>query len=469
MQKMSLVKKILLPLLVCLLVTLLWGCDMSEPFGSKDSEGTSLTLSGAVNCYAEPDVDAEITASFANGLRVAYDREDVVTINGVEWVKIEHGWVMLSQPDTYEEHNDETLLQEGFVTAKLLNVRSAPGEKSDRIDQLPRGTQVFISETAKASDGLWGKTAEGWIYMGHVYLPGEKGENTGYAVVREKGAKIYSTILDASEVVKELKVGARVAVLEQIKIEDDGLWVYADGGWIREKEIYIEGTAGKRPCTGIVDDTTPLNVRVGPGTDYDINTALPDGTYVQVLERITRKKHDWGFVGDGWIYMDNVDIGAVNNTVEIVGSWQDFHIESSAGDVETMWYYGAWDFSNNGTFKFVSAQECYRWIEANEADMEKVEEQSSSEHYTYSGTYTFDGKKLVLTYTASDDPQMPSMPHKEAMQVTEMESHEYEGQSSIVRYSLSHNSKVLRDGRSRLTLSIGDTLDNALGGYLYRP
>ena len=94
----------------------------------------------------------------------------------------------------------------------------------------------------------------------------------------------------------------------KVRAENGDLWVYAEGGWISEKDIYIEGTEGKRPCTGIVDDTTPLNVRFGPGTDYAINTSLPDGTYVRVLERITCKKHDWGFVGDGWIYMDNVDI-----------------------------------------------------------------------------------------------------------------------------------------------------------------
>lgn len=261
----------------------------------------TVFLDGTVNCYAEPDLTSEILVTFNQGLEVNID--ETITIKGIVWAQSEHGWVVISG----EEGTEEAAPREGFVRAKLLNVRSAPGEGSEQVDQLPKGTYVKVSEIVEADDGRWAKVDEGWVYLKHIYFPGEAGNATGYAVVRDEGAKVATRILEKGETVEKLKAGKRVTFLEKLELKNGQVWIYANDGWINGNNVYIEGDEGKRPCSGIVVDSTPLNVRIGPGTNYEIVTSLPFGTRVEVIERINRGEYDWGFIGNGWIYMKNVD------------------------------------------------------------------------------------------------------------------------------------------------------------------
>ena len=198
--------------------------------------------------------------------------------------------------------------RDGFIRAKLLNVRSAPGESSPLVAQLPKGTFVHVYETAEVEGGVWARVDEGWVYGRHVYYPGDEGKISGYAVARDNGAKVKTRVLESGETVESLKAGKRVAFLEKLEMQNGDSWIYVDGGWINGKDVYIEGDEGKRPAHGIVVDETPLNVRRGPGTNYDIIRSMPYGTEVYVFERINRGKFDWGFVGDGWIYMEHVSL-----------------------------------------------------------------------------------------------------------------------------------------------------------------
>ena len=459
------IRHIVLAVVLAVVLTMFSGCELL-PFGQpSESVKEKVEFEGLVVCYEEPDLDSKVKATFNDGLETEYD--NTVNIDGVQWIETEYGWIILHREESDTGVTEKFEPREAFVTATMLNVRSAPGTASEKVTQLPKGTQVFITETVRDSEGLWGKAEQGWVYIGHLYFPGEVGENTGFAVVREKGAKVYDTIVDDREVIAEMDACDRIEVLEQIKLSNGKLWIYAGGGWVSGSDVYVEGAEGKRPCTGIVVDTTPLNVRMGPGTDYEINTALPNGTYVEVLERITRKKHDWGFVGNGWIYMDNVDIHSEGEDKNIiVGKWQDIEWQTPVGAFQGVWYYGSWEFKSNGTFQFQGSLGYYQWEGAYPVDVEKVGEETGLNDYTYSGKYTFDGKKLVLTYTASDDPRMPAMPHKETMIVTKINKVEFEVENEQVSWVeqivLSHDSTVLQDGRDHITLELGDDLADAL-------
>ena len=298
-------------LLVSLLATMLCGCLPIDKFTTvpgSETEETILLLSGTVNCYAEPDLNSQILATFNNGLEVTPG--EIITVSGLQWTKCEHGWVVLNSNSAEDATVPTEAFEprEAFIRAKLLNVREAPGESSKQVDQLPRGTFVTVYNIQKADDGHWAKVDQGWVYLKHVYFPGEEGNNTGYAVVRDDGASIKTRILEKGETVEKLKAGKRVAFLEKLEVKNGDVWIYAEGGWIKGEDVYIEGDEGLRPAHGIVVDSTPLNVRVGPGTNYEILRSLPYGTEVHVIERINRGKYDWGFVGDGWIYMEHVSL-----------------------------------------------------------------------------------------------------------------------------------------------------------------
>ena len=170
---------------------------------------------------------------------------------------------------------------------------------------------VLITDMQQAPDGRWGRVEEGWIPVANVYVPGTKGQNTGYAVVRESGASVYDRIYEYGAAIDQLTTGQRFEVMEVINTSG-GEWAYLEGGWVNVTNLYIEGRRGNRPCSGMVIDSTPLNVRVGPSTDYSINTSLPYGTYVNVMERINCNGNDWGYIGNGWIFMNLVDMPLSN-------------------------------------------------------------------------------------------------------------------------------------------------------------
>ena len=74
------------------------------------------------------------------------------------------------------------------------------------------------------------------------------------------------------------------------------------------ESVYVEGTEGQRPCYVMVIDSTPLNVRLAPGTDNEVLDQLHYGDYVDILERVERNGNDWGYTGEGWIFMDLTEI-----------------------------------------------------------------------------------------------------------------------------------------------------------------
>ena len=307
MKEINWVRNIAVMVMLSLLLIMLGGCsipDILMPQKGEDTEKMSISLGGTVTCYAEPDRASDILATFHNGLQVEYD--EIITIQGLQWVQCEHGWVVIAG----EESSEEAEPQAAFIRAKLLNVRSAPGESSKQVAQLPKGTFVNVYEIVRADDGRWARVDQGWVYLKHVYFPGEEGNITGFAVVRDNGAKVSTRILESGETVEKLKAGKRVAFLEKLEMKNGDVWIYANDGWINGDDVYIEGDEGKRPCSGIVVDSTPLNVRQGPGTNYEIITSLPYGTYVEVIERINRGKYDWGYIGNGWIYMEHVELEA---------------------------------------------------------------------------------------------------------------------------------------------------------------
>ena len=76
----------------------------------------------------------------------------------------------------------------------------------------------------------------------------------------------------------------------------------------------MEGEVGNNSAYGTIT-ATQLNVRSGPGTNYDRIKSLEQGARVQIMQRITIGTDTWGYTNGGWVSMEYVNLdGSTTNT-----------------------------------------------------------------------------------------------------------------------------------------------------------
>ena len=310
-------KRILLKLLcavlcVCLLCSSLCGCSLLDRLmgGIKDRTEeppkATHTLAETTDFYAEPAWDAPVVATYYAGSEVAYD--ETVQFDGAIWARTDSGWFVLegSRPSPVEILGSYEVDTRVYATDSIP-IYELPATYSEAIFRAEPGVLLEISEVAETAEGTWGFAAVGWVNMRSVYEEGHIGAHYCFGVTREDSVAFCDLPgWQATEAVI-VESGMRFEILEQIFISGSW-WGYTSDGWVCMDQVYEEGTLGKRNCTVMVIDKTPLNVRVAPGTDNDILTTLRYGEYVQILEQVKRNGKYWGYTGTGWIYMDLTEI-----------------------------------------------------------------------------------------------------------------------------------------------------------------
>lgn len=270
----------------------------------EGSQSVTYTLTGPTDFYEEPSFDSQILATYYEGHTVVYSA--VVNINDVQWASTNEGWFVLSgsQPDALliTEANTEIIL------TQPVDVFAEPSLNSDVLTQLATGKVVLLTHITTAGNQPWGLCNYGWILLNDCCIELDTLNSViGYGVVRDTAACFYSEPNIYSGVVGTPECGSRYSLLAVVEI-DSLTWAYTTQGWMPTDAIYEEGTTGFRPCSAIVIDPTPLNVRIAPGTDKEILATLTYGDHVQILERINYNGSDWGFTGTGWIFMDLTEI-----------------------------------------------------------------------------------------------------------------------------------------------------------------
>lgn len=306
----------LLAILLCavLLGSTLSGCGLLDqigkflpelPFGNK-AENTAraeYTLSQATDFYAEPSWDSALLATYYEGYTVTY--ETVVTIDGCTWAQAEEGWFALDGTKPDQILNAYDVNEQGFATEVTVTY-TTPSASSSMYDRLAAGAPVQVSQVVETKNGFWAETDFGWAPLDSIYIVGETGQHHGYGVCREN-VSFFSAPGVQSDINATADSGTRFEILEQIQI--GSYWYgYTAKGWVFMESVYVEGTEGLRPCYVMVIDSTPLNVRLAPGTDNEVLNKLHYGDYVDILERVERNGSDWGYTGEGWIFMDLTEI-----------------------------------------------------------------------------------------------------------------------------------------------------------------
>lgn len=240
-----------------------------------------------------------------------------------------------TEPNDPEESTEpvETEPEKGNVAIvkEQVNVRSSPSSESNIIGQLDAGDEVEINRIETVSGTQWAYIPlKGWVTvenldMTHVTTapigsaatpanpeatePSE--ENTpGNATVANGNSKkgvvtgsqlnVRSEANTTSKIVATLNYGTRLTILET----KDG-WGKIDKGWVNMSYVYLDGTRGKNSCSGTVTGSQ-LNIRSGPGTNYDSVGSLAKNERVEILEQITVGKITWGCTLKGWVSMNYV-------------------------------------------------------------------------------------------------------------------------------------------------------------------
>ena len=171
---------------------------------------------------------------------------------------------------------------------EYLNVRTGPGTSYPITKKYYNGEVVSVSEEIKGTDGLLWRKVRGnnELYVASSYLSKVSwGTATTYTVKQDLNAKygpgeFYSNA-------STYKKGTVVRLTKQVKSPDGKYWRKVDG-----KELYIPSSLvtaipWKNYKTYVVTGAAGvLNVRKGPGTNFEIVTTYKNGEIVKASDSI---------------------------------------------------------------------------------------------------------------------------------------------------------------------------------------
>ncbi len=317
-----------------------------DPNADSENKTNIATVKEQVNVRSSPMANANVVDTLEAGTEVEVLQKK--TVRETTWVSIKTGWVpaasldmsnvdlpddstgtpnnpnstepssAATEPAASSENegsgstnttgnNTGSAAESGngnaVVTASQLNVRESPTTNSDKVAYLSYGDRVTITDT---QDG-WGKIAKGWIYLKYVYRDGDTGSNgcTGTVTATQLNKRAGpGTKYDKTG---SLNQGDTVNVLERITIGSTE-WGYVSGGWICMD--YVDtgdssssgGNTSTATGNGTITAENGLNIRSGPGTDYESVGGLKKGDRVNIIEQ----KDGWGRISEGWISMTYV-------------------------------------------------------------------------------------------------------------------------------------------------------------------
>ena len=294
----------------------------TTPEETKPAE-TTPTGSTVKGTITVDGLNIRASASTTGAVKGTYNKGTVVTIletkNG--WGRTDKGWISMqyvktdsttgtnnntnTNNNTTTNNNNTTTTQDGntyFITASELNIRQS-AVNGAVIGSYVAGDKVVVNETSNG----WGKTDKGWISMQYAYKTGSNGTNGCKGIVTGDTLNVRSGPGTGYGQVESLKYGTRVEILQRITIGNT-TWGCIKNGWISMDYVYVDGTVGEGGGAAIITGDQ-LNIRSGPGTNYDSVGTLNSGDEVNILAQFTINGKIWGCISKGWISMDYVGVG----------------------------------------------------------------------------------------------------------------------------------------------------------------
>lgn len=338
--------------------------EVPETTAPEINENTAVVTSSK-NVRSSPSTEATVITTLYAGDRVEISRRQ--TLLNAEWAYIispVSGWidmefVEMDIPTADTPSNDtSTPAGNGEVTAPTTDSSSSNSSTSSSTTEIKavvnanglyirseaskdgkvqgsyaKGDVITILETKNG----WGRTNKGWVSMDYVTTTGNTSSSSssnttssstnsgsttvtgnGSTTVQLKGVvKVNELNIRASGTTDAEKVGSysygtRVEILEK-----SGSWGRTNKGWIHLDYIYQDCTTGGPNAVSNATITgSGLNIRSGPGTNYDAVGSYNSGDIVNILAQFTFDGTTWGCTNKGWISMKYVDTGASSSSTD---------------------------------------------------------------------------------------------------------------------------------------------------------
>lgn len=271
----------------------------------------------------------------------------------------------------------------GVVAGDSVNVRSGPSLKYDANKTLSSGDPVYILDVDLKGTMPWGKTEDGWICLDYVQMdnPDDLLQYTSseLGITMNKNIQLYNGPGTFYGKAGLLGKDVRLNIFGIV-----GNWARIAEGWLLVDHIYIDGTEGpEEPQMGTVSGTG-VNIRSGPGTQYNAVTAVNNGTRLKIFYIVEREDYTWGCGEAGWICMDYVILDN-DPILRMTGTWCGYNSTSQTDS--TSHVFVEWKFTNYGEYT------CTHWIYnesmSGASDMKQTVELTA-------GKYSYDGTKLIM-------------------------------------------------------------------------
>ena len=320
------------------------GNSGSNPGGNPGSSAGTIIVTvntDGVNIRKGPGTSYEKVGKANKG--------DVLAITKVQqgsnytWGQFSKGWICLDYTD-YDQviaggSADGHPVTGVVVKTDKLNIRNKPGTSGTTIvGSYARGDVITITQQQKLGSTTWGKTDKGWVSLYYVELntgstggsgdSGDSGNSGGSTGTTDKviatGTVTDCIILKVRkgpgtgyQQVGGLAAGTWVQIYEKTA-HGSQIWGRIDQGWICLDYVELDVEVGddENAVNGVIYNCDRVNVRKGPGTNYEKVAKLAAGTKLQIFETTTVKGVKWGRMSLGWVCMDYVKLDGTDSEPE---------------------------------------------------------------------------------------------------------------------------------------------------------
>lgn len=242
---------------------------------------------------------------------------------------IKSGWVdlqfivsadsFIDEPDSTQDEPEPApelptvAVTMGTVTADKLNIRKGPDSKYETNGAYYKGDRVEIVETQTVDDTVWGRTNLGWIGMGYVRMDGSDNLDANNPFAANLITNGETTVLGYGVVnLRELNVrlGPGTDYDKVATVKQGTRYAYYQESDSAEKWVRIEGGWVSTEFF-YLEGTVADNAMTGTVTTEDLNIRTGPATSFQSIGTcqlgetvdVLAQVDGWGYTENGWISM----------------------------------------------------------------------------------------------------------------------------------------------------------------------
>ena len=274
------------------------------------------------------------------------------------------------------------VIMQGVVAVSAAEVRKGPGAEYPVVGSVEVGTSIGIYQIQAVGDTVWAEFKKGWVDLGCIRMNDPDalltGAETAIAYTTDQ-ATIYSGPGECYGETAQVARAARVEVLGTF-----ANWAKIQQGWIAVKNLYFDGAQGTEVPVGATVSGDAVNIRSGPGTQYDILTTVLAGYRVSVFYYDNFGGRRWASTDSGWICMDYLKLDYIPGN-PLVGTWfySEPYYDVNRPYAETYYVYEL-VFHEDGSYEVIAYL------------VDLAGSNIPDGTVTLRGNYSFDGKNLNL-------------------------------------------------------------------------